>query len=188
MSQALRRRGGRCPPGRVALLLTAFLVAGCSSRTAHVSGKVLLRGQPLPGGTVTFFPTNGQGTPASAQIEEDGTYDMPKAPVGPVKITVANDALKEGAAHPPIGMGPGGGPVNMAPRAVQGKNKAGEAGQGAAPKEAIERSDQKPPEWHPPPKPPGKYVEIADKYKRPETSGLAYEVKPGSQDYDVPLQ
>jgi hypothetical protein len=70
-------------PG-VALLL---LLAGCGGpATAPVSGTVWYNDEPLSNGTVAFLADDGRGV--SAMIQEDGTYTIPQAPVGPVKATV----------------------------------------------------------------------------------------------------
>jgi hypothetical protein len=163
----------------------AWFLAGCSgSTTAHVSGKVFLAdGKPLPGGTVWFFPTDGsKSLPASAQISEEGSYDMPKAPLGQVKITVTNLELKDDMP-PPVGQG--GGIPKM------GGAKGPMTGKGAATKGAkmgpMDDSKGAAPPWQPPPKPPGTYVPIPARFSKPETSSLSYDVKPGNQTYDIKL-
>lgn len=51
-------------------------LAGCGERRplARVTGKVLLDGQPLQFGTVSFQPEYGQ--PATAIIQPDGTFTL----------------------------------------------------------------------------------------------------------------
>jgi hypothetical protein len=51
-----------------------------------VSGKVIYQNKPVPSGTVTFVGEDDRVE--SAEIQEDGTYTIAKAPVGPVKIGV----------------------------------------------------------------------------------------------------
>jgi len=75
------------------LLSLLLLLVGCGKRPdsvdhAEVSGKVLFRGQPLPGGRVTFVSVKG-GFANSGNIEENGNYKV-KAPVGEVQISVDN--------------------------------------------------------------------------------------------------
>jgi hypothetical protein len=78
------------------LFCLLVLALGCSrtprsAEHAEVSGKVLYKGQPLPGGRVTFV--SAQGTFASTgNIDEKGDYTI-KAPVGEVKISVDNRML-----------------------------------------------------------------------------------------------
>ena len=80
-----------CLLGRLALPMLALfcllLLCGCSKpAVGTVSGKVTYKNQPVPSGTVTFF---GQGDRVeSAEIQEDGSYTITKAPVGTVKIGV----------------------------------------------------------------------------------------------------
>jgi hypothetical protein len=81
----------RCSP-----LWLLVLAAGCSHQArsvphASVSGKVIYKGRPLPGGRVTFVTVNG-GFAASANIHEDGAYKV-DAPVGDVQISVDNSML-----------------------------------------------------------------------------------------------
>jgi hypothetical protein len=72
-------------------LLTA--TTGCTKtlhETKHeeVSGKVLFKGKPLPGGRVTFAAITG-GFASSASIDGDGNYKI-NAPIGEVLISVDN--------------------------------------------------------------------------------------------------
>jgi hypothetical protein len=72
-----------------ASLLAVFAV-GCQRSAveqAEVSGRVLYRGKPVPGGLVTFATT--QGFTLSSRISEEGQYQL-KAPVGEVQISVDN--------------------------------------------------------------------------------------------------
>jgi hypothetical protein len=128
-------------------------------------------GKPLPGGTVSFYPVGGKGNPSVAQIGEDGSYDMPDAPLGEIQISVNNANLKAGAAQPPVGMS----------KTPAGRDNPG----GGAPKDALK--DKKMPEWQPPPKAPGKYVPIDKKFNSPETSGLTLKVTGGDQDHNIQL-
>jgi hypothetical protein len=173
------RRGFGRPLGALCLLVAIGMVsAGCGrSKTGHVSGTVYTAdGKPLPGGTVVFYPTEGsKALPSTAEIGEDGNYDMKNAPVGKVKVTVSNRHLKEGIP-PPVGMG-GGAP--MPPR-------GGRAPSMGPPKDVAK--DQAPPPKTTAPQAPGKYVPIPDKYGKPETSELDFEVKPGSQKHDITLK
>ncbi len=94
-----------------------LLAAGCGSSgpprevdRAEVSGKVLFKNKPLPGGRVTFVLSKG-GFSASGDIDENGQYKV-MAPVGDVQIGVDNRMLeppkkdkkgkKEAPKPPPI--------------------------------------------------------------------------------------
>jgi|SRR5579883_2427189 len=63
------------------------LLLGCGGPyTGSVTGKVLYKGKPLPGGIVTFIHPDGRS--AHAQIQEDGSYKVANAPGGEVKCLV----------------------------------------------------------------------------------------------------
>jgi hypothetical protein len=68
-------------------------------KTASVSGKVLYKGVPLPGGTVTFHPTKGKAV--TGVIQSDGTYEALGVPVGEARLTVETASVKAGPAKEP---------------------------------------------------------------------------------------
>jgi hypothetical protein len=49
---------------------------GQGSEMGQVAGKVTYKGQPLTRGTVSFMPSDGKGSPASAEITSDGSYQL----------------------------------------------------------------------------------------------------------------
>jgi truncated hemoglobin YjbI len=57
-----------------------------------VSGKVTYKGQPVPGGTITFHPKEGKAV--SAQLQEDGTYSADKVPAGDCTVTVETESVR----------------------------------------------------------------------------------------------
>lgn len=173
---------GRKAGGLAFLLLgLAILTAGCSKpRTALVSGKVYApSGKPLPGGSVVFYPTEGRTKHSTAEIKEDGSYEMPNAPTGNVKIAVNNIHLKEGIPAP---VGLGGGMPKMPKGAMKG-GKAMPADAGQPPKtvdkEGLEGSKTAPQL--------SRYVPIDPKFADPEKSGLTFEVKAGTNTHDIKL-
>jgi hypothetical protein len=88
------------------------LAAGCTKRRkdaeySEVSGRVLYKNQPLPGGRVTFITTDG--FTGATNIDEKGNYKI-NAPVGPVKIAVDNAMLLRGGG---VGRRGGGPPAKM---------------------------------------------------------------------------
>ena len=156
---------------RCALLFVLLaLTAGCSS-SATVSGKVSYKGEPLQSGIVLFVADNGWT--GSSSINPDGTYSIPKAPPGQVKIAVDTLQPAQGADRPGMmGSGPMKGPppgMTMVP--PKDAN---------VPKEVFEKS----PLYN---APKLKIVPIPDKYKKVETSGLTYEVKRGKQEHNIDL-
>jgi hypothetical protein len=71
-----------------------LLAGGCRGRRAaehmEVSGRVLFKGEPLPGGKVSFVADDGFS--AAGVIDEKGNYSI-KAPTGPARISVDNRML-----------------------------------------------------------------------------------------------
>src|SRR5262249_47465946 len=112
----------------LAPVMLALAPAGCSRKAETevelgppVRGKVTYRGEPVPYGVVLFYSLGqiqkssaGSVRPAAtAAIGPDGTYEMNRAPLGPVLVAVATDPevsrpllMKPGMG----GVGPGGGP------------------------------------------------------------------------------
>jgi hypothetical protein len=77
-----------------------------------VSGKVILDGKPLKGrGTVTFEGSKGG---VSTLITSEGTYSLPDAPVGPVRITLGLGWSTDSGN----GVVPSGPPPKKAPKKV----------------------------------------------------------------------
>jgi hypothetical protein len=82
-------------------LLVGHALAGCSARRpgadegAAVSGKVLFRKAPLPGGTLVFVvEAGGQTYRGSAVIEADGSYRVTTVRPGSAKIAVETETLR----------------------------------------------------------------------------------------------
>jgi hypothetical protein len=85
-------------PTPVLLLLVVVLAgtAGCrdSSDEISVQGRVTFRGQPLPSGSVTFFPATGR--PVNTPLGDDGAYST-QLPPGEYAVTVSyTEPLPEG--------------------------------------------------------------------------------------------
>ncbi|WP_165245882.1 hypothetical protein [Paludisphaera soli] len=80
----------RTAPASALACLLGLLTAGCSEELGReaipstpVSGVVTLAGKPLDRGWVEFQPLDGTlGDPTSARIKPDGSFTMPRAPVG----------------------------------------------------------------------------------------------------------
>lgn len=151
------------------LLACSLLVAGCGGpKTAKVSGTVMFGGKALPGGKITFYPANGgAANPASADIQEDGTYTVTNVPVGEVKVTVSTDHLsgKLTTRNAP----PGGVDAQMKPPAGAGANipqKPDNAGVKLI----------------------GTYTKIPAKYGKPETTDLTYTISGDKSGHEVTLQ
>jgi hypothetical protein len=152
------------------VLFPLLMVAGCGNTTT-VKGQVLLDGQPLPGGILSFIPADGNpGNLMTATIQEDGTFVMADAPIGPVKVSIANIHLKpedaEGKARRDRGESPGGRPLArffLRPNAIEQIKQ-----QAAAPKI-------------------GRYVKIPEKYYNPANSGITVKVQRGGDRVKIEL-
>jgi hypothetical protein len=156
------------------LLLSILFIAGCTSRRGEeqgeVSGKVTYNGKPLPGGRISFYGAkgyNGEGI-----ISPQGEYSL-HAPLGEVQIRVDNTILR--------------------PNSEEEQEKAKRFGKGKAnlvklkPWQQKEGGDKKTEEMTTSHGVTGRYVPIPKRYINPNTSGLKYTVKPGSQTFDIEL-
>lgn len=190
-----------CP--RAGLALALLLGAAGCAKTGKVTGKITTSdGQPLPGGTITFTPTEGKANPASATIKEDGTYEV-EAPTGVCKISIDNRSAGKSVTL----IGAGGAPIPTESPATGGDTgapkyggpgmpkdmKAKVAGGPAPPKMGGGGEIQKAMEGKyvptgPTTPVPGKVVPINSKYYTPESSGLELKVKGGTQAFDIKLE
>jgi hypothetical protein len=92
-------------------LLAAAALAGChSNRPLTITGKVTLKGRPLPSGIVRFF--YGTDRQSMATVETDGTFAVTDVPPGPVTVTVEPDP--QASKHRSMG----GGANEPAPKPV----------------------------------------------------------------------
>jgi hypothetical protein len=156
--------------GRLGLLLVLAVAAGCGPGRGKVSGRVLLHGTPLPGGSVFFRPADSRQAPVSAPVDEEGRYEA-VLPVGEVGVSIDNRSLL-----PRANLGEGltaGLPLPSELRRNPGSAGAGQARTGPA--EAN------------PPNHPGRYVPILDKYYDIERSGLTFMVSGGDQEHHFEL-
>jgi hypothetical protein len=98
-------------PAPAAALALALLAAGCGPSAGTISGKVTYNGETLGSGTVQF---NGPNATAMSGIAADGTYTIPKMPVGTVQIAV------ETTPPPPGTPQDAGGKITGGSMSVQG--------------------------------------------------------------------
>lgn len=157
------------------LLLLPFLI-GCGTNKVKVSGRVLYKGKPLPGGSVFFRPADLKQNIVTAELDEQGNYEA-TLPAGEVQVAVDNRHLE------PIPDSPSGGlPPGLPAEAKEALNKA---------------KPPSPPPDAPPPaadttsapnKLRGKYVRIPEKYYDIEASGLKFTVDPGNPNHDIELK
>jgi hypothetical protein len=156
--------------------LSLVVAAGCGSGRGKVSGRVLFKGEPLPGGLVNFRPADPRHNAVTAQLDEEGHYEA-VLPVGEVRVSIDNRHLQ-----PP-------------PKRVRGQPKdlplkPEVRKQMAEAKLAQDPAEHLPPESTAanPSNPPGRYVEIPPRYYEPENSGLEFTVHGGDQEKDFELK
>lgn len=77
------------------ILIPSCKPSARSVEHAEVSGKVIFKGQPLPGGTISFVAVIG-GFSYTGLIDENGNYKV-NAPEGEVRIGVLNKMLLGGS-------------------------------------------------------------------------------------------
>ena len=152
----------------LALTVLAILASGCKNKGApcSISGKVTYNGNPVTGGTVGFYPVEGEGPSYTTAIGPDGTYSTTDLPVGEVAVTVETGSANKDKKMPVYGKGQGGGgvgdPQGEKQGAVSPQPKDFQGGGGA-------------------------YVAIPLKYNLPTTSGLKVKLEKGKNTYDIPL-
>ena len=131
-----------------------------STQHEEVSGRVLFKGNPLPGGRVTFAALEG-GFASSQPIDENGNYKI-NAPIGDVLISVDNRMFQPKGA------------------AGKGKRPTQTPGPDQHPKRPDSQVEAEPTKGR-------RYVPIPVRYANCDTSGLTYTVKPGPQTHDIEL-
>jgi hypothetical protein len=141
-------------------------VVGCGSGTGTVKGQVTYQEKPVSGGLITFVPTDSKHNSVTAEIDENGNYQL-TAPAGEVRISVDNRSLKPEAPA---------GPPSFPPELVKKFGKAPPTPKKEEPAEAGNKKSS------------GRYRDIPDKYYRTDTSGLTYTVTSGTQTKNFELK
>lgn len=73
----------------VVIVLITF-AAGCSpTTTGSVEGRVTFKGKPVGTGLVVFIDPDGHATLPVA-VEADGTFRIPKVPIGAMRVSFDN--------------------------------------------------------------------------------------------------
>jgi hypothetical protein len=164
--------------GWFALLLTVFVLVGCGASKIKVSGQVLYKGKPLPGGRLTFQPANTKLNSIPAEIDEQGNYEV-TLPVGEVKVAVDNRELQPIASAPVNVGGMSGLPAEVMQKiaAEEKKNKAAPPPSGSSSSNELSEGKLR-----------GKYVPIPEKYATVEDSGLSFTVESGKSKQDIELK
>jgi hypothetical protein len=74
-------------------LMMTLAVTSCTSSTGTISGKVYYKGVLLKGGNVTFL-TKDKKVSRLAEIQEDGSYEIEKMPLGEAQIAINTAVLR----------------------------------------------------------------------------------------------
>jgi hypothetical protein len=150
----------------LALPLTVFAF-GCAGGKSKISGTVTYKGSPLPGGSIVFRAENGKEY--GSGIGKDGKYYADNVPTGIMKVYFN---------IPPADLTPGRSPMEKA-HLAEGKEKNTKAPSGVPPEAQKAYSGAGAQQE--------KIPEIPAKYRSADTTPLSFEVKSGSNTYDVPL-
>jgi hypothetical protein len=148
--------------GLLAALLP--LLPGCAQGSGRegigtVWGKVIFKGEPLPGGTIHFIHSKTSKT--SLWIQSNGTYSG-EIPVGAAKVAIETESVKYTDRDTML-------------------KKWRERNPGLAGKK--QRSLDLPADL-----PRLVYTPIPDRYSDPDKSGLTYEVTEGAQRHDFEIE
>ncbi len=144
------------------LLPTLLVCLGCGqdefNRGGSISGKVMLDGVLLPGGTITLETLTNKHN-ASCEITPEGTYKIKEPPLGECLLSVRTSQLK-GAVSNPIVTKTKENPNGLVGSAGMMMPK----GVGLV------------------------YKKIPAKYETPQTSGLKVVITPGNLEFDITLK
>jgi len=86
-------------------LLAAVSATGCGGGKGSVSGTVKFKGEPLPGGQVTFASEAGDKPVVNSGISADGKYKVESLPAGSAQVGVKTIPPPPKAAGPMQGKG-----------------------------------------------------------------------------------
>ena len=165
----------------IMLFLFLFALAtteGCSKKNpdpviGSLSGKVKVKGEPLTGGQLIFKGTGKDGKEAVNQtitINPDGTYQG-TLPLGEMHVGVDTESVKQTIENM---QGKGGSALKFSPEDIaKFRDKK------LTPEDLARAMD---------PSKGLKYVEIPEKYRNADQSGLTVKIEPGNQqkNFDIP--
>ncbi len=157
----ISQRTGLRMAALVLLALPLAVAGGCGKQKAQVSGHVKFTdGRPVTAGTITFWLDDFQH--GSGQINKDGSYSVPDAPVGEAKVIIDT---------PEPTINPRGRQPAQAP-----------PGLGQMP------SDKMPPGIGGGPIDPSEITPVNQKYKAHDTTPLSFTVGRGAQTHDFTVE
>jgi hypothetical protein len=143
--------------------LLVLTVAGCAPGQGDISGKVKFKGDPVTRGTVMFYAADRM---YQGDIRTDGSYQIERVPVGKVKIALyvppPSKPLFPDSPNFKFSV-PDNAPAAVREGYLRAKGKKGK-----------DRSTEKD-------------IDLPEKYKDAQKSGLEYDVKPGPQTKNLDL-
>src|SRR4051812_31024161 len=167
MTSTARTAAGRKLGGPLFVAIALLAAAGCGPGQGKVSGTVLFDGKPLPGGIVTFVPTNSRFGVVSVELDESGNFGPVVLPAGEMIVSVDNRKF----APPPPSRG---GSVALPPGLSPGFR-------------ANMRPSSPRPQPAQDPTVAARYVKIPERYYQGESSGLMITVGAGDQRQEIKL-
>jgi hypothetical protein len=138
-----------------------FCFVGCGPRTGEVSGEVLYKGKPVPGGFLTFRPADNAENSLTYTLEKDGKFKI-VLPVGDVRVCLDNREFEPQPATTPA-IPPG---LKLPPDVLKSMAEGS--------KESNKFADR--------------WMKIPKKYYELESSDLSFTVKGGEQTESLVLK
>ena len=86
------------------LVLLIPVLTGCSPAIGKVSGKVTYKGQPVPGGLITFRPADPAKNSITVELDTEGRYSA-TLPAGDVTVIIDNRELEPRPSMPSMPAG-----------------------------------------------------------------------------------
>jgi len=174
------------PIGRPLFLILTFAVVlialGCARPTGSIKGKVSYDGKILKNGNISFVSTEGQNS-ASAQIMEDGTYDIPKITSGNYKVVVETESYNPKTSMKKDSFGKD----NMASKQNPPPGKEPKQSGPADPSKIPEGYHASNPAEAAAIKAGERFTQIPEKFQKADSTPLTYTAVQGSQTHDIDL-
>ena len=122
------------------LVLLIPVLTGCSPAIGKVSGKVTYKGQPVPGGLITFRPADPAKNSITVELDTEGRYSA-TLPAGDVTVIIDNRELEPRPSMPSM---PAGIPLSAEAQAkLRGKAPRGHRHDGRGAEDGRGRSATK---------------------------------------------
>ncbi len=131
-----------------------LFVVGCGPSMGEITGEVVYKGKPVPGGLITFRPEDPSQNSVAYELDRDGKFKI-ELPAGEITVCIDNREFEPRPATAPA-IPPG---VNLPPDVLKSLQTGA--------KESSKVSDR--------------WVKLPEKYYQMETSDIKFTVKGGPQ-------